>query len=415
LPPAFLYKGAVTTPLQNRAQLDRLGLVLAVFALLLAPLGLLADKAVVPLALAAALAGGVAAGPQALPWRVLDRSLAAAVGLLIAWCLVASAWSFHPLAAAALALRVGVLLVALLYLAGLAQRLEEAQRRRVRLAFCLGFVAAVLVLAVELAFGGPILTLLRGAAGSDYATASRLNRGVSATAILVWPLTALLWQRGPRWLALAVPPAVLGLVLLSQSSASVLALGAGVLAAVLAGLGRPLARPLARAVMALAVVATLFGSPFAAGLAQQAGLTAVDWLPATAQYRLHIWTVVSDRIAQRPLFGWGFDASPDLPAQDDQPFRPRDKIIPSHPHNGALQIMVETGLVGSLLTLALLFLLVRRIDALAPAPRACAAAMLVTVLGIAATAYGVWQSHWLAMIGAAAALFIALLPAAERP
>jgi O-antigen ligase len=163
------------------------------------------------------------------------------------------------------------------------------------------------------------------------------------------------------------------------------------------------------------VVATLFGSPFAAGLAQQAGLTAVDWLPATAQYRLHIWTVVSDRIAQRPLFGWGFDASPDLPAQDDQPFRPRDKIIPSHPHNGALQIMVETGLVGSLLTLALLFLLARRIDALAPAPRACAAAMLVTVLGIAATAYGVWQSHWLAMIGAAAALFIALLPAAGRP
>lgn len=420
MPPAFLYKGAVTTPPQDRAQLDRtqldrLGLVVAIFALLLAPLGLLADKAVVPLALAAALAGGLAAGPQALPWRVLDRSLAAAVGLLTAWCLVASAWSFHPLAAAALALRVGVLLVALLYLAGLAQRLEEAQRRRVRLAFCLGFVVTVLVLAVELAFGGPILTLLRGAAGSDYATASRLNRGVSATAILVWPLAALLWQRGPRWLALAVPPAVLGLVLLSQSSASVVALGAGVLAAVLAGLGRPLARPLARAVMALAVVATLFGSPFAAGLVQQSGPATLDWLPATAQYRLHIWTVVSDRIAQRPLFGWGFDASPDLPAQDDQPFRPRDKIIPSHPHNGALQIMVETGLVGSLLTLALLVLLARRIDALAPGPRACAAAMLVTILGIAATAYGVWQSHWLAMIGAAAALFIALLPAPGRP
>jgi hypothetical protein len=41
LPPAFLYKVAVTTPLQDRAQLDRtkldrLGLVVAVFALLLA-------------------------------------------------------------------------------------------------------------------------------------------------------------------------------------------------------------------------------------------------------------------------------------------------------------------------------------------------------------------------------------------
>jgi O-antigen ligase len=79
-----------------------------------------------------------------------------------------------------------------------------------------------------------------------------------------------------------------------------------------------------------------------------------------------------------------------------------------HPHNGALQIMVETGLVGSLLALALLFLIGRRIDRLAPVPRACAVAMFVTVLGIAATAYGIWQSHWLAMIGAAAAVFVAL-------
>lgn len=394
----------------DRTGLDRLALVLAVFALLLAPLGLLADKAVVPLALAAAVAGGLAAGRQALPWRALDRGLASAVGLLTAWCLAASAWSFHPLAAAALALRVSVLLLALLYLAALAQRLEEAQRRRVRQAFCLGFAVTIALLTIELAFGGPILTLLRGAAGSEYATYSRLNRGVSAIAILVWPLAALAWQRGPRWLACALPPAVLGLTLFSQSSASLVALGAGVLAAALAGLGRPLAR----AVMALAVVVTLFGSPFAVGLAQQTGLSAVDWLPATAQYRLHIWSVVSERIAERPLFGWGFDASPDLPAKDAQPFRRGDKIIPSHPHNGALQIMVETGLAGSLLTLALLVLLARRIDALAAAPRAAAVAMLVTVLGIAATAYGIWQSHWLAMIGAAAAAFIALQPGAER-
>src|SRR3546814_4235889 len=103
--------------------------------------------------------------------------------------------------------------------------------------------------------------------------------------------------------------------------------------------------------MALAIVATLFGSPFVAGLAQQVGLPSADWLPETAQYRLHIWDTVSQRIAERPLFGWGFDASPDLPMRDAQPFRPGAKIIPSHPHNGALQILVETGLVGGLLTL----------------------------------------------------------------
>src|SRR3546814_19792719 len=99
--------------------------------------------------------------------------------------------------------------------------------------------------------------------------------------------------------------------------------------------------------------------------------------------------------------------------RDAQPFRPGAKIIPSHPHNGALQILVETGLVGGLLTLALLFLLCRRIDVLAPVPPAGAVDMLVTVLGVAAQAYGLWQSHWLARVGAAAALSGALQPPAQ--
>src|SRR3546814_15695750 len=114
--------------------------------------------------------------------------------------------------------------------------------------------------------------------------------------------------------------------------------------------------------MALAIVATLFGSPFVAGLAQQVGLPSADWLPETAQYRLHIWDTVSQRIAERPLFGWGFDASPDLPIRAAQPFRTGAKIIPSHPHHGELQILVETGLGGALRTRALLFLLCRRTD-----------------------------------------------------
>src|SRR3546814_15904804 len=86
------------------------------------------------------------------------------------------------------------------------------------------------------------MALLQGPAESDYATYSRLNRGVSAIAVLVWPLAVFSWQRGLRWLALALPPAVLGLTLGSQSSASMVALGAGLLAAAPAGLALSLGR-----------------------------------------------------------------------------------------------------------------------------------------------------------------------------
>jgi len=393
---------------QDSARSGSLGLVFALFALLLPVLGLLADKAVVILVAATAIAGGLAAGRAvgwaALPWRIVDRRLALVLAAVVAWCLISSTWSFDPPAAATLALRVAVLLAVLLYLVALAGLQPAPQRRRVAMAFCAGFAATLLLLVVELVFVTPILDLLQGPTKTTYASLSRLNRGVSTLAILVWPLAALAWTAGVRLPALLAPPAVLVPILFSQSSASILGLAAGLPAALLAALGRPAAR----LVMAVAVIVTLFGSPFIAQVAQQLGVARSEHLQETAQIRLHVWHVIATRIAERPLFGWGFDASPSLPTGDFEPFRAGEKVIPSHPHNGALQIMVETGLAGSLLVLALLVLVARRIDRLAAAPRACAVAMLVTILGVAATGYGITQSHWLAVIGAAAAVFTAV-------
>src|SRR3546814_9853934 len=84
----------------ERSQADRPALVLALFALLLAPLGLLADKAVVPLVVATVVLGGLLAGPAAAPWRIVHRGLAITVGASRPWSLLAAAWSPHPLAAA---------------------------------------------------------------------------------------------------------------------------------------------------------------------------------------------------------------------------------------------------------------------------------------------------------------------------
>jgi exopolysaccharide production protein ExoQ len=393
----------------DRNRTDRLGVVLALFALLLAPLSLLADKAVVPLVIAAALAGGVVLGASALPWRVIDRPLAGALVLFTAWCLAAAWWSFHPLDAANLALRVGALLLVLLYLAGLVRLLDDRQRRRVVHGFCLGLAAAAAVASIDLLFGTPIFDLLEGEARRENVALARLNRGVSALAILVWPFAALAWRQGWHAAALLLPPAFFALTLFSQSSASILALGAGLLAAAVACLGRVATR----LVLAAAIAGALLAAPLAVDLMQRTGLEQSDLIHKNGLHRLHIWGVVSDRIAERPFFGWGFDASPDLPTAGVEPFAPDRKIIPSHPHNGALQIMVETGIVGSLLAMAVLALIAWRIDSLATPARVCATAMLVTILGIACTAYGLWQSHWLALIGAAAAVFVAVLPARQ--
>ncbi|NIA69038.1 O-antigen ligase family protein [Pelagibius litoralis] len=386
----------------KRSRLDRFGQVLSAFALLLPLLGLLAPKAVVPLVLVTTVIGGLLLGAKALPWRVMDRGVTLATGGLILWCLVASSWAPHSASAAVLALRVGLLLLALIYLGGLAKLLEEPQRRGPRIGIALGFGLSLAIILAEFTFGFPIFTLLQGPAVSDYADYSRLNRGITAAAVLVWPVTLLAWQGRKRLLASGLPPAALIVTLLSQSSAAALALIAGLPTAILASIGRGAGR----LILAVAIAGALIASPGIAKLMKQAQLDQADYLPSTARYRVHIWDFVADRIFERPIAGWGFDSSALVPAGNSEPFRAGRKVVPSHPHNAPLQIILELGAIGSLFTLSLLFVLGRRIDDMPTPARACATAMVITVLAIASTAYGIWQSHWLAMIGGAAVVLI---------
>ena len=260
--------------------LDRLGLVFALLALLLPILGSLADKSVVLLAIAAALAGGITSGSVALPWRIVARRPALLAAALLTWCLVSSAWSPGPLPAAGLALRIAALLAALLYVVALADLLREEQSQRVCWAFAIGFFLTVGLLLIELLFGSPIFNFLNGAASNEYATYSRLNRGVSTLAILVWPLTAFVWFQGWQRVALTMALGLLVITLFSESSASVLGLAAAIPAAGLSLLGRGPARM----VMAIALIFTLFGSAFVGPFAQRSGLAQATWLPHTAQF-----------------------------------------------------------------------------------------------------------------------------------
>ncbi|WP_299397612.1 O-antigen ligase [Pelagibius sp.] len=394
-----------------RSRHDHLALVLSLFGLLLPLLGLLASKAVVPLVLATAGLAAVLLGGRALPWRIMDRPVTLGFGLLALWCLVASLWSFAPGEAVTLALRVGVLLLVLIYLCALAASLDQRQRRVAALGFAFGMALTVVLVVVEFSFGFPVSSALKGdldrtAFNYEYHAYSRLNRGISALAILVWPLAALCWFRGWRVPALALPPALFALVMASQSSATLLGFGLGILTAAIAALGRWAGR----LVLTLAVAGALLASPGIAKLMKQAELDKASFLGETANFRVHIWGFVADRILERPAFGWGFDSSGSIPTEGATPFRADKEVIPSHPHNGPLQILLELGYVGGALTVAVLFLLGRKLDGL-PAPgRLCGQAMLITVLVIASSAYSIWQSHWLTMMGAAALILVLALP-----
>ncbi|HTM83096.1 O-antigen ligase family protein [Asticcacaulis sp.] len=68
-----------------------------------------------------------------------------------------------------------------------------------------------------------------------------------------------------------------------------------------------------------------------------------DLLPSWAA-RIDIWTYAVSRSLEKPMWGWGYEAS-----------RQFDPIIPNHPHDMALQAWLELGIPGLLLLAAFWF------------------------------------------------------------
>jgi len=134
-------------------------------------------------------------------------------------------------------------------------------------------------------------------------------------------------------------------------------------------------------------------------------------LPASWLHRVEMWAYTAEMVAQKPLFGHGFDASRTF----DKTFEFRElgtsSIISLHPHNAGLHIWVETGIIGVILACVTLYALGQVLKGAILKSQEHAMAIigfLAAALIICTLTYGVWQEWWwgiLCLIGG----FISLL------
>lgn len=164
--------------------------------------------------------------------------------------------------------------------------------------------------------------------------------------------SAIVWQGGRRWLAMA---GMLGLVVLSYSRGAfvALALAVGVLALIRT---KSMA---ARAAMVLAVVAF-------AGLWLLAGDAIMGILLAVFERghsmtklmelseRTIVWSAAQVLIEQSPLFGHGYVAGPKLLAEVMASMSTGSYFVAPHAHNEILQAQVSGGIPAALLTTLIL-------------------------------------------------------------
>jgi O-antigen ligase len=394
-----------------RSSPDRLvSYVLSGTAVLLPPLGLLAPLGVAPLLTLSAVALLIVA-----PQRVLEGArtlwpLAALWTALATWAIATSTWSIMPRFSLFEGFRLLAIGVEGLTILGAAMSLSPLEGKLVRRAALLGVLLGVIMAGIELSTNGELTRLIRGYNPTYPLSFSRFDRGMTILVLALWPALPGLGMRRGWHAALAIAVAVI--VSMMSSSAAVLALIVG---AIVYAFARLIPRAVVVALAAGLVGIVLF-LPVVSPSDQSVRMLHQDapWIKSSGIHRLLIWRFTSDRIADRPLLGWGMGASRDLPgghrnfntALPGIGLPPSAEALPLHPHNAVLQWEVELGVPGTALALAIVLWGLSRAGwgISSREGRAFALGWTATAFVIGLLSYGIWQSWWLSSLLLTAAL-----------
>lgn len=341
---------------------------------------------------------------RALPWPRRGPIALAALALF-GWCLLSAAWAIEPVRAADSAARQLILVL----LAAMAARAvaEDAPENRRIIGPCLviGLALGTAIGLFDMVSGHAFRAAVRGLQEAPPTLAFGLKPAASVL-VTLGPLALLVAPLSRVWRA-AVAAAAVGAAFLLPSESAKLAAVVAVLAWIAAaGLPRLAPRGIAVALAALMlatpllIVGTLAYAPHIASR-----------LPPSAAHRVVIWDFTVERIAERPLFGWGMEASRAVPGGRDRPeaerferlgldspirldwfAATRAQLLPLHPHNGPLQVWLELGAVGAVAAAALALAL----GLAAASIGAPAVAVFVAAAVVGQLSYGVWQAWWIA-------------------
>ncbi|MDB5408497.1 MAG: O-antigen ligase family protein [Rhodospirillales bacterium] len=401
----------------NAYPLAGAALVIPTFGLLF-PLGLAPLLAIVALIVLAVARGRV------VPMIAGLGPFAFLLLLLSLWGAASSLWSIIPGHSLFEGARLLLLSLEGLIIVAAARDLDDAGRAMVGRAAVIGLLVGLVIMTVELVGDFPIRRLL---GGKSLVVLPFYDRGATVLSLASWVTVLRLLETGRRGAAVVVFALTAIVVWQLMSLSAFLAM---LVALVVFALGWWRARLTAWLLGgAFVLIAAII--PFLAP-----GRDTVLWLRNTlpglrgsATHRLIIWNFTSERWHERPLLGWGMDASRAVPGGktmigDYMNLPPEwglvGAVMPLHPHDAVLQWWLELGVVGAILgTVIALYTLwkVAAAPGLSRNARAIGLAVFATALLPLLLNFGVWQSWWESSLWLIAGLLIAVMmrPEPSRP
>jgi len=356
----------------------------------------------------AGLIGAVRAGQAAHLMSRAGWALAAAALLWAGYCSI-DTFNGQPTTAKLLSLAVLVILGA--GAVWIARGLDDKTRARVLDALVISAVVSMALIAVAWLIVATGNKRLIGTNRSDIL--SLFSAGMVIIAIVSPALIAHLLAGGRKWQACAFAVAMLTIATLSSSNAAVLAVAVMAVVAVLLW-KFPGVMPRIVAVGCIAGTLLLPGAITLTIRAVDDGYrplidethsTDPDGLAGSYGHRYYIWRFATERAVERPLKGWGFDASRAIPGGHET-IAIGKELMPLHPHNATLQLWLELGIPGILIAAGAFWLIFRhRLGAAGGAADVYVKPLMLLAVCVSWNAtYGLWQSWWFSALALALAV-----------
>lgn len=333
--------------------------------------------------------------------------------LCITLCaVISSLWSADPLYALERSGKIGlVLLPGALWVAALTRFPETIKKSILKGLTVIAVIAAALFTS-DLALDYPFMRLMHRLSGdTDPFRNFELNRGIVTLVFLFLPVLFFLYRErfsknGSVIKALGASAALAALLVpilvMTQSQSAQMAFVAALFFMVFFPVKCRFAWLGLKIVFCLGILSapfvaiTLFSMVPHAELAQN---MQGSWLQnANVLPRLEIWDFVSRYILDHFWIGSGVEATRLVAAFDTKElYQPGLTLL--HPHNAILQIWMEFGLLGAVLTCAAAMLLLGRI-ATQPDPlsRRLSLGLLMAFCAVGMVGWGLWQGWWLGLI-----------------
>ncbi len=351
--------------------------------------------------------------------------------LFCLWCLITNFYSLSYPASLFIYLQICPIILMWFIVNSNISKLNIDIRKTQRY-FLIGIAVTIILFAIEYLSHGALVRTFRtifqpNSSGEFFLFI--LDRGCSLLSMLSWIVIAILLRYHKYVLALIYYELILYLLYISDSLASFLAFTISGLVFLISKL------------LSSKTLQTIFFKLFTITLISGSILMPIifykipslpnfnryiEFLPDSAKHRAFIWHFVATKIIDKPIFGYGFSASKNAKINENDMIHYKDQVwhpLPLHPHNIILQILFETGLVGLLLFLSMLYKYSKMISNISSTThltiktnnnitelsllnyKSIAYACLINYYIIAMISYNIWQTWWVCSIFTVSILF----------